>query len=205
VGYYGEQVLPRVFNVACGGEQSGRLRRRVCAGLEGEVVEVGFGSGHNVPFYPSRVTRVAAVEPSDLGWRLAGERLASTNVPIERSGLDGQRLPFDDDTFDTALSTWTLCSIPDAGAALAELHRVLRPGGSLHFLEHGRAPDARVRRWQDRLDPLQQRLFGGCHLNRPIVDLIGRNGFTVQGVDEFYEKGAPKAYGAFTLGTAVPQ
>ncbi len=168
MGLYGEQILPRMVDKACGMKSSDPLRRRVCEGLAGNVVEIGFGSGHNVPFYPAAVAEVSAVEPSDVGWRLAAERVGATSVPIRRSGLDGASLPFPDDTFDAAVSTWTMCTIPDLAAALAELRRVLRPGGTLHFVEHGLAPDEGVRRWQHRLEPVQKRVFGGCHLTRPV-------------------------------------
>ncbi len=203
VGFYGSQVLPRIVNLVCGVKSSDRLRKRVCAGLVGEVVEIGFGSGLNVPFYPPTVTRVAAVEPADLGWKLAAKRLNASDVVVTRAGLDGESLPLADDSFDAALSTWTLCTIPDVAAALREVRRVLKPGGSLHFVEHGLAPDERVRHWQRRLDPVQKRLFGGCHLSRPIVDLLTSAGFTIAQLDVFYEKGAPKTFGADSLGIAV--
>jgi SAM-dependent methyltransferase len=205
MGIYGEHVLPRIVNVACGTKTVQPLRRRVCEGLVGEVVEIGFGSGHNVPFYPPTVTRVAAVEPSDLGWRLAEKRVSASTIAVERSGLDGESLPFGDDSMDAALSTWTLCTIPDVAGALGEIRRVLKPGGTLHFLEHGLAPDEDVRRWQRRLDPLEQRVFGGCHFTRPIVDLLTTAGFTITELDVFYEKGVPKFAGADSLGTAVSQ
>jgi ubiquinone/menaquinone biosynthesis C-methylase UbiE len=143
VGLYSEHVLPRWMNVGCGMKSVEPLRRRVCAGLAGDVLEIGFGSGHNVPFYPAAVAQVDAVEPSDVGWRLAGKRLAATRGPVRRSGLDGQSLPFADASHDAALSTWTLCTIPDVAAALRDVRRVLKPGGTLHFLEHGLAPDSR--------------------------------------------------------------
>jgi ubiquinone/menaquinone biosynthesis C-methylase UbiE len=202
MGLYGDHVLPRVINVLGGLKSQEPMRRRTCAGLEGRVVELGFGSGHNAPFYPEAVERVAAIEPADLGWRLAEKRVRAARVPVERAGLDGQSLPFGDDSFDTALSTWTLCTIPDVAAALSEVRRVLKPGGTLHFLEHGLAPDERVRVWQHRLEPMQKRVFGGCHLTRPIVDLLTAAGFTITELDVFYEDGSPKFVGANSLGVA---
>ena len=174
----------------------------MCEGLSGEVVEIGFGSGLNVPFYSPSVTRVAAVEPAELGWKLAARRVAATTTPVERAGLDGAALPFPDASFDAALSTWTLCTIPDIDGALRELRRVLKPGGKLHFVEHGLAPDAGVQRWQHRLEPLQKRLFGGCHLTRPIADLLRGAGFEIVDLDRYYEKGTPKVFGWNSLGVA---
>jgi SAM-dependent methyltransferase len=203
MGCYGQWVLPRIVNTTCGMARLAPLRRRVCAGLAGDVVEIGFGSGHNIPFYPAAVTGVAAVEPSDLSWRLAAGRVRASRVPVQRAGLDGQRLPFDDGGCDAVLSTWTLCTIPDAAAALSEVRRVLKSGGSFHFLEHGLAPDENVRRWQRRLEPLHKRLVGGCHLTRPIADLLTAAGFTVTDLDVFYEADAPKVTGAASLGVAV--
>jgi SAM-dependent methyltransferase len=203
MGLYSDRVLPRILNRTCGSASLEPLRRRVCNGLAGDVVELGFGSGHNIPFYPPAVTRVDAVEPSGVSWRLAGERLLATDVVVRRSGLDGQSLPFENDSYDAALSTWTLCTIPDPAAALAELRRVLKPGGTLHFLEHGLAPDEDVRRWQRRLNPVQKLITGGCRLTLPIVDLLMAAGFTITEVDVFYEEGAAKITGADSLGTAL--
>lgn len=202
MGIYREHVLPRINDATCGIKATGPLRERVCAGLHGQVLEIGFGSGLNVPYYPSTVTKVVAVEPADLSWKRASERLTATSVPVERVGLDAQSLPLPADGCDTALSTWTLCTIPDVATALGEVRRVLKPGGTLHFVEHGLAPDEKVRRWQHRVEPLQKRLFGGCHLTRNIADLLTAAGFRLSEVEIFYE-GSPKMMTAHTLGVAV--
>ena len=203
MGYYEQRIVPRIINIACGDKNLRPLRERTCAGLSGEVVEVGFGSGLNIPYFPDSVKRVAAVDPSDLGWKLASTRLAESEVPIERSGLDGQSLPFDDESFDTGLTTFTMCTIPDAVGALVELRRVLRPGGTLHFLEHGLAPDEKVQRWQRRLNPLEKRMVGGCTFTRPVAHLLSEAGFTITDIDLFYAKGAPKFAAAMSLGVAT--
>jgi ubiquinone/menaquinone biosynthesis C-methylase UbiE len=122
---------------------------------------------------------------------------------VVRSGQDGQSLQSADHSFDCALSTWTLCTIPDVAAALREVRRVLKPGGRLHFVEHGRAPDESVQRWQYRLDPIEKRIFGGCHFSRPIAELVTSAGFTIMDLEEFYEKSEPRFAGATSLGTAL--
>jgi SAM-dependent methyltransferase len=166
-----------------------RLRREVCAGLSGRVLELGFGSGLNVDAYPASVTSVDAVEPSDLAWELSAKRRATSRVPVERVGLNGQRLAAGDASYDAVLSTFTLCTIPDVRTALAEARRVLRPGGSLHVLEHGLAPDPGVAAWQHRLDGLQGRFAAGCHLVRDAPALIEQAGLRVESLDQAYLQG----------------
>ena len=202
VGLYEEQVLPRFVDVALGGARLGRLRARVAAGLEGEVVEVGFGSGHNVPYYPQAVRRVRVVDPATVGRKLAAKRVAATTVPVEFVGLDGQSLPLADGTVDHVLTTWTLCTIPDVRAALGEIRRVLRPGGALHFLEHGRSAEPNVARWQDRVTPVQRRIGGGCHLNRPIDQLVAGSGLAIGELTTYYIRG-PKVVGYMYEGVAT--
>jgi ubiquinone/menaquinone biosynthesis C-methylase UbiE len=157
-------------------------RRRATDGLHGEVVEIGFGSGLNVPAYPTDVTTVYAVDPSLVARELAAERVAASPAEIRYVGLDGEDLPLDDASVDTALSTFTLCTIPNAGQAVREVNRVLRPGGTFHFLEHGLCPDAGVARWQHRLNGVQRRVAGGCHLDRPIEQLVRDAGFEITAI-----------------------
>ena len=202
MGFYVDRVLPRITDVALSGKEFAKLRARVCGGLSGEVLEVGFGSGRNVPHYPSAVERVQAVDPATVGRRLAANRLAATSIPIEFIGLNGEDLPLADASVDHVLTTWTLCTIPDVDRALAEMRRVLRPGGALHFVEHGLSPDAQVARWQDRLNPIQKRVFGGCHLNRPIDRLLENAGLRVAPLETFYAKG-PKAFAYLFEGVAT--
>uniref|UniRef100_UPI003F4C9FF3 class I SAM-dependent methyltransferase n=1 Tax=Nocardioides sp. SYSU DS0663 TaxID=3416445 RepID=UPI003F4C9FF3 len=148
------------------------LRRGACQGLAGRVLELGAGSGRNLALLPARVTALHVVEPSDLAWEMSAGRRARATVPVKRIGLDGQRLPVGDASYDAVLSTFTLCTIPDPAQALAEVRRVLRPGGSVHFLEHGLADDPTVARWQRRLDPVHKRVAGGCHLSRDVPRLV---------------------------------
>lgn len=202
MGLWRDHLLPRLVDKGMDNDDVAALRVRALAGLEGEVVEIGFGSGLNVPFYPADVTRVQAVDPAVLGRKLAADRLAASDVPVEFVGLDGQRLPLADSSVDGAVCTFTLCTVDDAPAALAELRRVLRPGGALHFVEHGLAPDLAVVKWQRRLGGLHRLVFGGCQVARPIDVLLRDAGFTFERHDTLWMANAPR-YVAFThLGVA---
>lgn len=199
--FWDREVVPRMVDKACGMRAIRALRARVAQGLRGEVVEIGFGSGLNLPHLPASVERVLAVDPALVGRRLAARRLAATPVPVDFVGLDGEHLPLGDATVDAALSTFTMCTIPDVAQALREVHRVLRPGGELHFLEHGLSPEHSVARWQHRLTPIQRRVAGGCHLDRPIDELVAASGFEVAALQTYYLKG-PKAVGYLYEGVA---
>jgi ubiquinone/menaquinone biosynthesis C-methylase UbiE len=203
VGFYQDQVLPRLQDKVMDRKATREVRARTCRGLAGQVVEVGFGTGLNAPYYPPEVTRVLAVEPSRVCMRLAESRIARTHVPIELAGLSGEHLDLPSEEFDAALSTWTLCTIPDLEAALDELRRVLRPGGVLHFVEHGHAPDPKVARWQQRIEPVNKKLAGGCHLTRHIDESVGAAGFRIERLDSYYFQGEPKPFGYTFEGRAV--
>jgi len=202
VGFYSDQILPRFVDRILGGEDFAKVRSRVAAGLTGQVLEVGFGSGLNVPHYPPSVDRVLAVDPATVGRKLAARRVAASPVPVEYVGLNGAALPIESESVDHVLITWTMCTIPDIDSALVEILRVLRPGGEMHFAEHGRSPDPKVAKWQNRLTPFQRRIAGGCHLNRSIDRLVVQAGFAVMRVDNFYMVG-PKPMGYMFEGVAT--
>ena len=202
MGFYREQVLPRLVDRACGTGELRHWRKQVTAGLSGTVVEIGFGSGLNMPAYPPEVHLVYAVEPASTARRLAEERIATSHVQVEHVALHGESLPLGDASCDGALSTFTLCTIPGVEAALAELRRVLRPGARFHFLEHGLAPDPSIATWQRRAEPLQKRLADGCHLTRDPTALVRTAGFEIERVESRYAKG-PKPWAWFTEGVAI--
>ena len=202
MGVYDDQVLPRLMTVVCGNQRMAKVRRRALEGLSGTVVELGFGAGPNVPLYPAEVERVYAVEPSDVARRLARKRIDASVVPVELVGLDGQDLPLPDASADAVLSTWTLCTIPDVERALQECRRVLVPGGRLFFLEHGLAENPVLAGKQRRWTPMQQRIAGGCRLDRPIDDLVTGAGFEIERLFRFTLPG-PKTMNAMYAGVGV--
>jgi SAM-dependent methyltransferase len=203
VGLYAEHVLPRLTNILLGNAEFGRkYRARACVGLRGDVIELGFGSGLNLPYLPPEVTGIWTVEPSRVALGLARSRIDSAGVPVHTGTLDGARLEFPDDRFDAALSTMTLCTIPDVNGALAELRRVLKGGAAFHFAEHGLAEDEDVARRQHRFEPMQKRFAGGCHLARDIAALITAAGFEITELDKRYMKG-PKAWSYMYVGRAT--
>jgi SAM-dependent methyltransferase len=190
MGLYDRFILPRVVHFTCGLKPNMRQREKVVPNARGRVLEVGIGSGLNFPFYdPSKVTMVWGLDPSPEMTAMAQRAARSLPFKVEFIGLPGDEIPLEDDSVDTVLVTYTLCTIPDTVAALRQMRRVLRPGGELIFCEHGAAPDAGVRRQQDRLNPIWKRLSGGCNLNRPIPDLIDAGGFRIERLDTMYIPG----------------
>jgi ubiquinone/menaquinone biosynthesis C-methylase UbiE len=202
---YQKYLLPRVVNFACGLKPMMKQREKVVPLAEGRVLEIGIGSGLNLPFYaPGRVEHLWGLDPSREMWALAKKKLGTLDFDVEFIEAPAEDIPLKDASADTVLMTYTLCTIPDAIAALREAHRVLKPGGTLVFCEHGLSPDANVRRWQDRLNPVWKRIGGGCNLNRPIPDLIKQAGFSVRGLDTTYLPGwKPASFNYW--GTATQQ
>jgi SAM-dependent methyltransferase len=204
--FWEAHLLPRVIEVTCSEKATGEYRTRVCAQVRGEVLEVGFGSGTNLGHYAADVEKVYAVEPADLAWKRASKAIDGFGRPVERIGLDGAAVDLPDASVDAVVSSYTMCTIPDLDSALTEMRRVLRPGGSLHFVEHGLAPDPGVAARQHRYQPWWGKVAGGCHLNRDIPALVTEAGFTLEELDTFYMPGpqASRPFGWVSLGIARP-
>ena len=190
MGWYRDHVVPHVVNVACGMKEVERQRQKVVPLAEGSVLEVGMGPGLNLPFYDrSKVDKIFGLEPSAGMRRKANARLEATDLDVEWVDLPGEEIPLDDDSVDTVLLTYTLCSISGWQTALEQMRRVLKPDGRLLFCEHGEAPDESVRRWQRRIDPVWTKLAGGCHLDRRIPEMISGAGFAIDAIDAAYIPG----------------
>lgn len=203
MGLYDRYILPRIIEMGCGMEVMQAQRERIVPRASGRVLEVGIGPGHNLAYYdPSRVEHVTGIDPSEPLLRRARERSGAVNFPVELVALGGEEIPLPDASVDTVLVTFTLCTIPGVEQSLAQMRRVLRPGGKLVFCEHGRSPDAAVGRWQDRLNPLWNRLFGGCHLNRDMPALIRGAGFAIEFIEADYLEDTPRLAGYRYMGIA---
>lgn len=202
-----ERVVPHLVDLALNDRVTGGWRAKTTSDVTGDVLELGFGSGINLPHYGATVDRVLAVEPSDVAWQKATGRIAAFGRPVERAGLDGAHLDVADASVDAVVSTWTMCTIPDLAGALAEVRRVLRPGGSLHFVEHSLAPSDRVARVQRRMQPTWGRLAGGCHLDRDIPAELASAGLVAPDLRTRYASGfwPARPFGWFATGSAVPQ
>ena len=204
MSFYQRRVLPCLVHLAMRQKQLLPFRRRVIGEAEGRILEIGVGSGLNLPLYRSAARAVIGIEPSPELLRMARRRAAGISVPVEFLETSAEAIPLDAGSVDAVVTTWTLCTIPDAPRALAEMRRVLKPGGALLFVEHGRAPEPGVARWQDRLDPLWSRFAGGCHLNRKIDDLICGSGFRIDRLEHARMSG-PRTHGFLYEGRARPR
>ena len=203
MGFYDRHILPRFINCACGSSPIMKQREKVVPGAHGVVLEIGIGTGLNLPFYdPKKVERVIGLDPSEESWRLAEERVAQVEFAVDFVGLPEGEIPLEDSSVDTILVTYALCTIPDPVAALQGMKRVLRPSGKLIFCEHGKAPDTNVQKWQNRLDGVWGKIAGGCHLNRDIPSILGAGGFKVAQLSEMYLPNSPRFASFNSWGTA---
>ena len=202
MGFYSQVIFPRLCDLLLNRPFVAKHRQHLLATACGDVLEVGFGTGLNLPHYPARVKRITTVDPNTGMHRLAQRRIRQSKIEVDHRVLSGERLPFDGGTFDCAVSTFTLCSIGDVGQALSEVYRVLKPGGRLLFLEHGLSPEPSVQKWQRRLNWLEMWLADGCHLDRDMRELVAARPFSSVEVQEFYLERTPKTHGYLYRGIA---
>ncbi len=204
MGLYDRYLLPHVIHVACGTKPILKQREKVVPHAEGRILEIGMGSGINIPFYdPNKVEKLWGLEPSEGMREKAKDRVAAAPFDLEWLGLPGEEIPLDDNSVDTVVLTYTLCTIPDTLKAVQQMRRVLKPDGKLLFSEHGKAPDEKIHRWQNRINGAWGAIAGGCHLNRDIPDLLAQGGFNIKEMDSMYVPSTPKVAGFTYWGYAV--
>jgi len=203
MGFYSDVLFPWGMNLTMSGAEFQKQRHAVLQSVDGTILEIGFGSGLNLPHYPMSVKHLVGVDPNVGMGRYTARQIAKSNIDVDRQVLSGESLPMPDDSFDTVVSTWTLCSIANIEKALSEVKRVLKPGGQFIFLEHGLSPDKAVSRWQHRLNGIQKIIGDGCHLNRDMRKLISNAGFSQLQVENFYFPKVPRFLGYMYRGRAV--
>jgi ubiquinone/menaquinone biosynthesis C-methylase UbiE len=204
MGFYQQRIVPYLVHLSMRQKRLAPYRGRVVSAAAGRVLEVGIGSGLNLPFYRTHVTQVIGLEPSPRLLAMAREATRQASLAVELLEGTAEAIPLADNSVDAVVTTWSMCTIPDIVRALDEMRRVIKPGGRLLFVEHGSAPEPRVRWWQDRLTPVWRRLGGGCHLNRPIEALVANSGFRIERLDKGYMEG-PKALTFMYEGSARPR
>lgn len=192
MGFYSERILPVLLNGVMKQPDMLRLRNRIVPQASGRVLEIGIGSGLNLPLYAADATSIQGVEPSAALRDMARKAADETDIPLDLVDCGAEDMPFDTASFDTVISTWTMCTIPQLDTALTEIRRVLKPGGQFLFVEHGRAPDPGIERWQNRINPVWKRIGGGCHLNRRIARHVEDSGFTFDHIETDYMIRGPK-------------
>lgn len=202
MGFYSQKIFPYLLDWSMSNPMFATYRQQVLAEVQGKVLEIGFGTGLNLPYYPDRVQEITTVDVNAGANALAQKRIQATTIAIDNRVLNGENLPMADDTFDSVVSTWTLCSIANVEQALREIHRVLKPGGRFFFVEHGLSDQPNIQRWQNRLTPLQKVIADGCHLNRNIQQLL-QNQFASVALETFYADGTPKVLGYLYKGMAT--
>lgn len=205
MGFYSRVIVPRFMDRAMSGPEFAEYRKQVLGEAQGEVLEIGFGTGLNLAYYPRTVQKISTVDPNPGMNSLALKKIKASHIQVEQHIMSSEQLPFADGSFDTIVSTWTLCSIGKVEQALREMRRVLKPEGRFLFIEHGLSPDPKVQVWQHRLTPLQKKLADGCHFDRNIKQLIEQQGFHFQSLKEFYVEGFPKYSGYMYQGSATRQ
>lgn len=203
MGFYCDQIFPRLMEWVMAREEFDRLRSELLTSVQGDVLELGLGTGLNLSHYPQTITELHAVDPASLLPKMVASRIARVSFPVRFQQQTAETLPYIDRRFDCVISTWTLCTIPDALRALQEVGRVLKPGGRLLFLEHGRSDDQKVAAWQDRLNPVQNVIGCGCNLNRKIDQLVTQSGLMITHLDRFSMNDVPRVGGEMYRGIAV--
>ena len=202
MGFYSNLIVPYCIDFAMSGEPLARYRRQLLQDVSGDILEIGFGTGLNLPHYPDGVEKITTIDPNPGMKKIARSRIADSNITVDYRTLNGESLPMADGSFDSVVCTWTLCSIPQADRAISEVYRLLKPGGKFFFIEHGISQDPQIQFWQNRLTPMQKIIADGCHLNRNIKSLVEQK-FDNVTVEQFYAPKLPKVLGYMYRGIAL--
>lgn len=202
MGFYSNFIIPFGIDIVMSGATLGEYRQKLLEDVSGEILEIGFGTGLNLPYYPNGVTKITTIDPNPGMKQRSRSRIAAASITVDYQVLNGESLPMADASFDSVVCTWTLCSIPQVDRAIAEVHRLLKPGGKFFFIEHGLSPDVPIQNWQNRLTPMQKVIADGCHLNRNIKNLVEHK-FKNVTVEQFYAPKLPKVIGYMYQGIAI--